>query len=117
MALSEHSTQDPHKLQLDDPTTRAVLQAVEKDQHLEPDVIARGGPEVRRLVQLWGRLMVEEGLLKRKYDNVKGQISWTQLVVSRVLREEIMQELHAGSLEGHLGRTRHWAKLGNGFIV
>lgn len=110
MALSEHSTQDLHKLQLDDPTTRAVLQAVEKDQHLEPDVIARGGPEVRRLVQLWGRLMVEEGLLKRKYDNVKGQISWTQLV-PRLLREEIMQELHAGSLEGHLGEDRTLGKV------
>ena len=49
--------------------------------------------------------MVEEGLLKRKYDSVKGVGSWTQLVVPLVLREEILQELHAGSLEGHLGEV------------
>ena len=54
---------------------------------------------------------VEEGLLKQKYDSVSGQTSWTQLVVPRMLREEIMQELHAGSLEGHLGEDKTLGKI------
>ena len=105
-ALSEYSPQEL-RLQLDDPITGMVLKALEKNQELQINVITRGGPEVRRLVQLWNRLLVEEGLLKRKYDSIGGQNSWTQLVVPRVLREEIIQELHAGAI---WGRTRRWAK-------
>lgn len=75
---------------------------MEKKQHLKPDAISRGGPEVRPLMQLWDRFLVEEGLLKRKYNSVKGNSAWTQLVVPHLLREEIMQELHGDSLEGHL---------------
>ena len=37
------------------------------------------------LMQLWNRLLVEDGLLKRKYDSIKGQNSWTQLVVPQAL--------------------------------
>ena len=109
--LQERSPQDIRKLQLDDPTIGPLLQAVEKDERLEQEVSARGGPEVRRLVQLWDRLLVEEGLLKRKYDSVKGVGSWTQLVVPLVLREEILQESHAGSLEGHLGEDKTVGKI------
>lgn len=109
--LNEHSPQHLRELQLDDPTIGPVLQAVEKDERLNPGTIARGGPEVRRLIQLWDRLLVEEGFLKRKYDSVKGNRSWTQFVVPRVLREEILQELHAGSLEGHLGEDKTIGKV------
>ena len=109
--LSERSPQELRQLQLEDSTTGVVLQAMEQKQQPEPDVIARGGPEVRRLVQLWNRLLIEDGLLKRKYDSEKGQRHWIQLVVPHVLREEIMKELHAGSLEGHLGEDKTLGKI------
>ena len=104
--LNEHSPQHLRELQLDDPTIGPVLQAVEKDEHLNPGTIAHGGSEVRHLIQLWDRLLVEEGVLKQKYDSVSGNVSWTQFVVPRVLREQILQELHVGSLEGHLGEDK-----------
>ena len=98
--LEDRSPNEIRKLQLDDPITRPVLRALEADTHLEPVIIARGGPEVRRLHQLWNRLLVEEGVLKRKYDNIGGET--TQLVTPVGLRKEIMHELHSGALEGHL---------------
>ena len=109
--LNEQSPQTLCQLQLDDPTTGVVLQAVEKNQKPEAGVIARGEPEVRRLIQLWDRLLVEEGLLKRKYDSEAGKKIWMQLVVPHALREEIIQELHAGPLEGHLGEDKTLGKV------
>ena len=60
--LNEHSPQHLREPQLDDPTIGPVLQAVEKDERLNPDTIVRGGPEVRCLIQLWDWLLVEEGV-------------------------------------------------------
>ena len=112
--LDEHSPQHLCEPQLDDPTIGLVLQAVEKDERLNPDTIVCGGPEVRCLIQLWDRLLVEEGVLKQKYDSIRGNGSWTQFVVPRVLRVEILQELHAGSLEGHLGRLEKFGSFFTG---
>ena len=89
--LGERSLQDLCKLQLNNPITGPVLRAVEKDTRLKLGTIACGGPEIRRLTQHWDRLLMEEGLLKRKYENVKGQGLWTQLVVLCALCKEIMQ--------------------------
>ena len=51
------------------------------------------------------------GGLKQKYDSIRGNGSWTQFVVPRVLRVEILQELHAGSLEGLLGEDKTIGKV------
>ena len=64
--LNQHSPEHLREL-LDDPTIGPVLQAVEKDERLNPDTIAHGGPEVRCLIQLWDRLLVEEVVLKRQH--------------------------------------------------
>ena len=63
------------------------------------------------MIQLWDRLLVEEGVLKQKYDSIRSNGSWTLFVVPRVLWEEILQELHAGSLEGHLGEDKMIGKV------
>ena len=70
MALQERSPQGIRKLQLDDPTIGPLWQAVEKDERLEQEIIKC--LQRIRLVQLWDRLLVEEGLLKQKYGSVKG---------------------------------------------
>ena len=109
--LDERSTRDLYKFQLDDPAIGVILRAVETGERPNSDIIARGGPEIRRLVQLWDRLLLEDGVLKRKYESTQGLGSWTQFVVPRVLREEILQELHAGALEGHLGEDKTVGKI------
>ena len=88
-----------------------MLHAVERKQQPEPNNIARGGPEIRNLMQIWDRLLLEDGLLKLKYDHTNGSIYWSQMIVLHVLREEIMQELDAGSLEGNLGEDKTLGKI------
>ena len=109
--LIERSHQDLCKFQLDDPVTGVVLHALERNQQPEPNVNARGGLKIRCLMQIWDHLLLEDGLLKRKYDNTKGSNYWSQMIVPHVSREEIMQELHAGSLEGRLGEDKTVGKI------
>ena len=74
--------------------------------------VRQQGPEAQRLTQLWNRLVLEEGVLKRKYDDTTSGCTIVQLFVPPPLREEVLKELHAGALEGHLGeeKTLHKAK-------
>ncbi len=62
-------------------------------------------------MQLWDRLFVENGILKRQYEGVRGHDSWTQFVVPLKLRDEILKELHSGALEGHLGEDKTVGKV------
>ena len=103
--------QDLRALQLDDPAIGPVLLAMEAREHPAADVISCGGPEVRCLLQLWDRISVDDGLLKHRYESTSGQRSWKQLVVPSALRKEILQELHAGALKGHLGEDKPSAKV------
>ena len=64
--------------------------------------------ETQRLVQIWERLLVGDGMLKRMYTDARGR---TQLVVPQSLRKEIIQELHAGATEGHLYEEKSLSKL------
>ena len=101
--LTERSPQDLRKFHLEDGPIRLLLQAVEKREKPDAGDVRCEGSEAQRLLQLRERLFVDSGLLKRKYEDTGGIQAWQQLVVLHMLREEIMNELHAGALEGHLG--------------
>lgn len=62
--LTERPSQDLRNLQLED---GLLLRAVEKGE--KPDIgdVRREGPEAQRLLQLWGRLITDGGLLKQTY--------------------------------------------------
>ena len=69
------------------------------------------GPDAQRLAQLWDRLVTDNGVLKRCYEDTLGHITWLQLVVPRCLKEDILRELHSGALEGHLGEEETLKKI------
>jgi hypothetical protein len=109
--LQERSNQSIRQLQLEDPSIGIVLQAKEGEKKLTSDQARGKGPEAQRLVQLWGRLLVEDGVLKRRFEDVQGHSTWVQLVLPQCLRKEVMQELHAGATEGHLGEEKTLYKV------
>ena len=110
-ALEERTAQDVRQLQLNDPSIGIVLKAKEEDKKLNSDQARGKGPEAQRLMQLWERLLIKNGMLKRRYEDAQGCTSWIQLVVPQSLRMEIMQELHAGATEGHLGEEKTFNKI------
>jgi len=87
------------------------LRAVENGEKPTADEVRAQGPEAQRLWHLWNRLVGEGGVLGRRYHNTSGKSSWLQLVLPQLLREEVLQELHAGALEGHLGKEKLLGKV------
>ena len=60
-------------------------------------------PEARKLQQI---LLVRDGLLYRSYFVNESSPLRYQLVMPQVLRASVLQELHSGSVSGHLGRDK-----------
>ena len=54
----------------------------------------------------WDRLEVHDGVLWRVYDDNAGKRKWLQLILPLILRDEVLQELHAGVISGHLGEQK-----------
>ena len=54
---------------------------------------------------------MKDGVLWKQYEAVDGKSTWLQLVVHHCLREAILQDLHAGTLGGHLGAEKTLEKL------
>ena len=100
------SSQDIRRFQLDDPTVKFVLIAKEKDEKPDPSILKGQSLQVRRLIQLWNRLEVKDGVLWRRFDDDQSKANWMQLIVPKSLKEEIMEELHAGVVGGHLGEEK-----------
>ena len=95
-----------HDSQLNDEAIAPILKARESNQKPEADSL-RGYPrETFQLVQLWDQLLVEDGVLYRKYEDCRGRSHHLQLVVPRLMRENVLEESHAGSMGGHLGEAR-----------
>jgi len=62
-------------------------------------------------VEWWERIIIPDCLLKCKYDDILSIKLWQQLVIPHTLREEIMPQLYAGALEGHLGVDKIMVKI------
>jgi hypothetical protein len=108
--LTERSPAELRKIQLEDGPVGFMLKAVEKGERPSSDDVRGQGPDAQRLNQLWSKLLIENGVLKRKYVDTNGA-SHLQLIAPREIREGILQELHAGELGGHLGEEKTLGKV------
>ena len=58
------------------------------------------------LCNMWTRLSLREGILRRKFENVDGKSERWQIVLPKVYRIEFMTIAHAGMSGCHLGTSR-----------
>lgn len=79
--LAIPSLTELRQMQLDDGTISPLLTAVTKGGRPTSDAVRRQGPEAQYLAQLWDKLLVEEGVLKRRYVETQGHFTRFQLVV------------------------------------
>lgn len=107
----KHSPQELRETQLADTASGPVMQSKEAGTKLASDVVKSMSPASRRLFQLWDQLVLKDGLLWRRYENPEGQEATLQLEVPKALQKEVLQDLHEGSMAGHLGTEKTLACL------
>ena len=66
---------------------------------------------VRRLLQILDQLTVYSGILCRQLRPTNGFPGGLQSVIPKALREEVLSDLHEGSLGGHLGVDKTLSRL------
>ena len=107
----ECQQEDLRTAQLADADIAPALQAKQTDQRPGEDRLKEMSLASRRLVQLWEQLVVRDGILYRLFEDPVGREERLQLVVPRLLRDEILTDLHEGELGGHLGIEKTLARL------
>ena len=109
--LQQYSTQHLCQSQLNDISIGLVLRALELQQKPDSTSLQGCSPEVRRLIQLWDQLEIHDGLLYRHFVDADAGSGHLQLVVTVIFRSEVMKELHAGVVGGHLGHDKTLSRL------
>ena len=103
--------EDLQTAQLADADYAPAQQAKQADQRPGENKLKEMSLASRRLVQLWEQLVVRDGILYRLFEDPVGREDRLQLVVPRLLRDEILTDLHEGELGGHLGIEKTLARL------
>ena len=105
---SEVSLRD---LQLADPDVGPILRGKDSGQKPPLSESLANGPSYWRLHQIWRQLIVQDGILWRVFESNDGNTSHLQLVTPTALREEVLHDVHGGTMSGHLGEDKTLAKL------
>ena len=92
--------------QLNDEAIGSIVRARESNKKPDVDSLKGYPRETFQLAQLWDQLLVEDGVLYRKYEDCRGRGHCLQLVVPTPMRENVLEECHAGSMGGHLGEAK-----------
>ena len=106
-------TDDIKQLQLTDQTVGPVLKLMIKQVKPCDSVIKSMSRDTQRLYQIWDQLIIYDEKLYRQFqpprdDSVTPTL---QLVVPECKREEVMNEMHAAALGGHLGEEKTLARI------
>lgn len=111
VSLRARSLADLQHLQKSDATIGPVLEAFQKGQRLPSDFLKSQSHHLRKLAQMWNQLILKNGLLWRCFEDPKTTTTHLQLIVPSSVKEEVLEEVHAGALGGHLGEDKTLCKL------
>ena len=108
--LSPGKMEEVEKLQREDPTLKPVILAKLAGSLPKRQEQQIASPATRRLYQLWNQLHLIGGTLYcRVLCGKSGSVD--KLVIPKLLQSEILEDLHAGVLGGHLGEEKNLNKL------
>ena len=92
-------------LQQRDENISPIIQAITSGKTLHAKDVEGRSREFARLILQWDQLVVENGILYRRYEGSYSDTS-LQVVSPKEIREDIMQQLHKGTLGAHLGENK-----------
>ena len=102
---------DLRKLQLEDSEVGPVLTARENNTKPSAEEIKAASRNTRRLFQLWDQLLVRDNVLFRKYEHPDESKSTLQLVLPKSKVEDVLRELHEGTVGGHFGEDKTLSRV------
>ena len=93
--------------QLADPDIRVVIEFMKRGQgRPEWKEVALLSPGVKALWNQWPRLVIQDGLLKRRFEDAENSSVHWQVVWPAAMRNEFLKLAHGGMTGGHLGRCK-----------
>ncbi len=75
------------------------------------DILTAASMEVRHYALCWDALEMKSGILCRKFDKQNGTGSFSQMIVPRSLRNDVLHQMHNSLLSGHLGQKKTKEKI------
>ena len=99
------------QLQQDDPHIGPILKAKIDDKKPAPQIIQAASGSTKRLFQIWEQLFVKRNCLYRLYQHPNTKTEYWQLIIPLAKREEILRDMHEGTLGGHLGEENTFCRL------
>ena len=92
--------------QLADPDIAPVLKWKESGKRPFGPEVCVSSPATRHYWSSWDLLVIEKGMLMRKFIKRDGTSDSHQLIVPRELQKEVLWNAHDGLLGGHLGQKK-----------
>jgi len=90
-----------------DTDIRAIMELLEEKMEKPSwDDVASRSCTTKALWQQWPRLVVRDGILYRRFEQLDGRVTRLQLVVPFKLRRQMFCAVHEGVTGGHMGRRR-----------
>ena len=99
------------KKQEDDPDLSVVLSWVKKNERPKSAEVNLLSPCVRHYWTLWDTLVLQGGLLYRRFTKRDGTGTFLQLLVPQQMKKDVLNQMHNSVTSGHLGTKRTKQKI------
>lgn len=104
------SVSELKKLQEDDPDISPVLVGMTSNIKPSSQAMSLKSPAARHYWIVWNSLVLRDGLLCKKFLKKDGTGEHLQFIVPRVMKRDILFQMHDSLLSGHLGCKKTKAK-------
>ena len=101
-----YTIKDLQDMQSDDTDIGPLIKWFSSGSKPEGSIAASASPETRHYLQCWDALVLNNGVLMRKFEKKDGSGIYLQLLTPSALKNDVLYQMHSGILSDHLGRKK-----------
>ena len=105
------STAELRKLQENDSDIGPILRAFASERRPTSQEMSVMSPASRHYWIIWDALILQDGLLCKKFIKKDGTGEYIQFIVPTAMKKEVLHQMHDSVLSGHLGCKKTKAKI------
>ena len=89
-----------------------LLYSTKKDgQTPDKNVLKDNSPACRYYINIWDSIIFKENLIYKKFVSKNEEYTFSQLLLPRSLRDDVLQYMHNSVVSGHLGVKKTTEKV------